>query len=94
MQLVCRYAAAGGVCVRPPRLDRVVGRCKLNPVDPYSLKAPGFKPLPLEYQSWFQNVPFKFNLRRYSVGEGAFLPPGGAAGRDTQRGGAVQVDSP
>jgi hypothetical protein len=32
----------------------------------HSLKATGFKPLPtLAYQSWFQNVPFKFNLRRY-----------------------------
>jgi hypothetical protein len=26
-----------------------------------------FKPLPLERQSWFQNVPFTFNLRRYNT---------------------------
>jgi hypothetical protein len=31
------------------------------------LKATAFKPLPLEYQSWFQNVPFKWvNVRRYT----------------------------
>jgi hypothetical protein len=30
------------------------------------LKAIGFKPLPFEYQSWFQSAPLKFNLRRYT----------------------------
>jgi hypothetical protein len=27
-----------------------------------------FQTLTLEYQSWFQNVPFKFNLRHYIAG--------------------------
>jgi hypothetical protein len=32
-----------------------------------SLKATGFEPLPFECKSWFKNVPFTFNLRRYIV---------------------------
>jgi hypothetical protein len=39
-----------------------VGRCKLNCVDPW-VESDLFQTLTLEYQSWFQNVPFKFNLR-------------------------------
>jgi hypothetical protein len=42
-----------------------VGRCTLTPPDP-QLKGAWFQTLTLEYQSWFQNVPFKFNLRRYT----------------------------
>jgi hypothetical protein len=35
------------------------------------LKATGwFQTLTLAHQSWFQSVPFKFNLRRYSEVEG------------------------
>ena len=52
----------------------------MNSADPIALKAtgfkpllplninPGFKPIPFEYQSWFQNVPFKFNLRPLRFG--------------------------
>jgi hypothetical protein len=29
--------------------------------------ATGFKPLPLNAISWFQNLPFKFNLRHYTT---------------------------
>jgi hypothetical protein len=32
-----------------------------------SLKAPGFNPRTYEVISWFQNVPFKFNLRHYTA---------------------------
>jgi hypothetical protein len=55
---------------------QAVGRCKLNSVDP-SFKSPPshcdelesdrFQTLTLEHQSWFQNVPFKYNLRRYKA---------------------------
>jgi hypothetical protein len=33
----------------------------------HSLKATGFQTLALEAQSWFQDVPFKFNLRHYTL---------------------------
>jgi hypothetical protein len=42
-----------------------VGRCNLNSVDP-SLERDWFQTLTREYQSWFQNVPFKFNLHHYT----------------------------
>jgi hypothetical protein len=46
-----------------------VGRCTLNYMLTHSLKATGwFQTLTLAHQSWFQSVPFKFNLRRYSEG--------------------------
>jgi hypothetical protein len=31
------------------------------------LESDWFQTLTLEYQSWFQNVPFKCNLRRYAA---------------------------
>jgi hypothetical protein len=43
-----------------------VGRCTLTPPDP-QLKGAWFQTLTLEHQSWFQNVPFTFNLRRYNA---------------------------
>jgi hypothetical protein len=48
--------------ITPPRW----GRARCLPLT-HSRKTPGFgKPLPLNYQSWFQqNVPFKVNLRCY-----------------------------
>ena len=45
--------------------NTLVGRCTLNAVDP-KLESDWFQTLTLEHQSWFQNVPFKFNLYRYS----------------------------
>ena len=43
-----------------------VGRCKLNYVDPL-LESDWFQTLTLEHHSWFQNVPFKFNLCHYTA---------------------------
>jgi hypothetical protein len=40
------------------------GRCKLKYVE-----SDWFQTLTLEYQSWFQNVPFNFNLRHYNLEE-------------------------
>jgi hypothetical protein len=45
-------------------LSPMVGQ--LNSVD-HILKASGFKTLTIEHQSRFQNVPFKFNLRRFTM---------------------------
>ena len=39
---------------------------QVDPVKP-KLKAPGTKPLKLEYDGLLSNIGFKFNLRRYSV---------------------------
>jgi hypothetical protein len=45
-----------------------VGRCALNSADP-ALESDWFsQTLTLEHQSWFQNVRFTFNLRRYASG--------------------------
>jgi hypothetical protein len=49
-----------------------------------------FQTLTLEYQSWFQNVPFKCNLRRYAAGGNIFFL--NASGALHNGGGAVQVD--
>jgi hypothetical protein len=46
-----------------------VGRRKLNSVAP-ALESDWFQTLTLEYQSWFQNVPFKCDPRRYTPGAG------------------------
>jgi hypothetical protein len=35
----------------------------------HSLKPPGFKPVPLNINPGFQNVPFKLNLRHYRLGD-------------------------
>jgi serine/threonine protein kinase len=45
----------------------LVGRCKLKYVDP-QLESDWFQTLTLEYQSRFQNVPFTFNSRHYTLG--------------------------
>jgi broad specificity phosphatase PhoE len=42
------------------------GGASWNSVDPW-LETAWFQTLTLEYQSWFQNVPFKFNLRHYNA---------------------------
>ena len=42
-----------------------VGRCNSNYFNPYKLESDWFQTRTLEYQSWFQSVPFKFNLRHY-----------------------------
>jgi hypothetical protein len=46
--------------------QHVVGWCTLTPPDP-QLKGAWFQTRTLEHQSWFHNVPFKCNLRRYNV---------------------------
>jgi hypothetical protein len=61
-----RSRAAGGEPTKVLRAEPLVGRCTLTPPDP-QLKGGWFQPLTLEHQSWFQNVPFKFNLRRYTL---------------------------
>jgi hypothetical protein len=73
-QRVCRYRA--GLTYQHVFMKNktdasreAVGRCTLPPPDP-QLKGAWFQTLTLEHQSWFQNVPLKFNLRRY---KGALL---------------------
>ena len=59
-----RLVRAGGAALAV----RAVGRCTLNSVDP-QLESDWFQTFyTLEHQSWFQNVPFKFNLRRLQCG--------------------------
>jgi hypothetical protein len=78
---VCRYGKAvaritGGFT--GAELANVAGpRCTLTPPDPQLIGAwypGGFKPSPFAHQSWFQNGPFKRNLRLYdAVNEGVLL---------------------
>jgi hypothetical protein len=66
---VCRYSAAGGDAggvEEGCRGDHAAVRgvaVHVDSPDPW-LKGAWFQTLTLEHQSWFQNMPFKFNLRR------------------------------
>jgi hypothetical protein len=44
----------------------VVGRCKLNPIDP-QLESARFQPLSLSSEKLVSKFAFKFNLRHYNV---------------------------
>jgi hypothetical protein len=57
------------------------------------LKATGFKPLHLEHQSWFQNVPFKCNLVRHTTRRTTAAAAASAASGATASVGAAQVES-
>jgi hypothetical protein len=48
------------------RGDAVVGRCKLNPFDPW-LESAWFQAMSYDVKSRFQKFPFKCNLHRYAV---------------------------
>ena len=66
---MCRYFLALLITTFKPdilrRLDLLeVGRCKLNAVDPY-LGSDCFQVISYQTISWFQSLPFKFNLRHY-----------------------------
>jgi hypothetical protein len=55
-----------------------VGRCTLHSVDP-QLESAWFQVISCQVISWFQSLPFKFNLHRYNEGmEG--VGPGGVNG--------------
>jgi hypothetical protein len=49
---------------------------KLRTLLTHSLKATGFKPVPLNIKSWFQNVPFKLNPRHYAEVEQSITATG------------------
>jgi hypothetical protein len=77
-----------------------VGLYKLNPVDPYTLKPPGFNHCTYQVRNWFQDLPSKSNLYRYTSGSrgGAskLLPSefiaAGAAAASLHSAGANRVD--
>jgi hypothetical protein len=53
----------------------VVGLCTLNELDP-QLESAWFQVISYQVISWFQSLPFKFNLHRYAVVPAEELPAG------------------
>jgi hypothetical protein len=63
----------------------------LTPPGPYLKGAwypGGFNPYTYQVKTWFQNLPFEFNLHRYSAGATGEARDGGGQ----RQGGALQVE--